>query len=124
MGEKEMEGVLYFKNGSDLKWIPLTRISEMPELKFTEDNDRSLSVTTTTSFTGQCSCKEFIRAIDIYARPYIIYCNPNEEDKFGDEFKKKGFIIRSNPAVEEGMCYVVDRRKLELETDLTLGETE
>lgn len=113
MGEKEMEGVLYFKNSSDLKWTPLMRISEMPELKFTEDNDRLLSVTTTASFTGQCNCEELIRTIDIYTRPYIIYCNPNEEDKFGDEFKKKGFIIHSNPAVEEGVCYVVDRRELE-----------
>jgi hypothetical protein len=112
MGEKEMEGVLYFKNASDLEWTLLTRINEMPELKFTEDDDRSLSVTTTASFTIQ-NCEEFAHAIDIYARPYIIYCNPNEEDKFGDEFKKKGFIIRSNPAVEEGMCYVADRRKLE-----------
>lgn len=118
MGEKEMEGVLYFKNGSDLKWTPLMRISKMPELKFTEDNDRLPSVATTTSFTGQCNFEELIRTIDIYTCPYIIYCNPNEEDKLSDEFKKKGFIIRSNPAVEEGMCYVVDRRKLELGTDL------
>lgn len=116
MGEKEMEGVLYFGNEDGtyhalgvLKAEDLT-----PEIN--DEVYRTLSNTCTFSCTAQINPSD-MHKLDVLLRPYVICCNPKDEQLF-EEFKKKGFIIHTNAVIEEGMYCVIDRSKLEPEADI------
>lgn len=115
MGEKEMEGVLYFGNEDDtyralgfLKGEDLT-----PEI---DKGYRTLGNTHTFSCTAQINPAD-MHKLDVLVRPYVICCNPKDEQLF-EEYKKKGFIIYTDAVIEKGTCYVIDRSKLEPEVDL------
>ena len=116
MGEKEMEGVLYFVN-EDGTYHALDVLKEKDltseindEVYHTFDNTRTFSC------TAQLNPSNMYK-LDVMLRPYIIYCNPKDEHLF-EEYKKKGFIIYTYEFIEEGMCYVVDRSNPELKVDL------
>lgn len=116
MGEKEMEGVLYFgtEDGTYHALGVLKEEDLTPEI-----NDkvyRTLSNTSTFSCTAQVNPAD-MHKLDILLRPYVICCNPEDEQRF-EEYKKKGFIIYTDALIEKGVCYVIDRSKLELEADV------
>lgn len=122
MGEKEMEGVLYFRYGASyskmgvLKAEDLTLEDLMPEI-----NDKVYrTFYDTRTFSGSCTAQinlADMHKLDVLLRPYVICCNPKDEQLF-EEYKKKGFIIYTDTVIEEGMCCIIDRSKLEPEADL------
>lgn len=117
MGEKEMEGVLYFRSEDGTSyhtWGVLKEESLTPEIK--DEVCHTLDNTRTFSCIAQINPAD-MHKLDVMFRPYVIYCNPKDE-QFFEEYKKKGFIVYTHPLIEEGMGYIIDRSKLELEADL------
>ena len=116
MGEKEMEGVLYFGN-EDGTYHALGVLKE--EDLTSEINDEvyhTFDSTRTFSCTAQINPAD-MHKLDVMLRPYVIYCNPKDE-QFFEEYKKKGFIVYTHAFIEEGMAYIIDRSKTELAADL------
>lgn len=117
MGEKEMEGLLYFRaeDGNSYHTLGVLKAEDLtPEI-----NDkvyRTLNNTHTFSCTAQINPAD-MHKLDVLLRPYVICCNPKDEQLF-EEHKKKGFIIHTNAVIEEGMYCVIDRSKLEPEADV------
>ena len=114
MGEKEMEGVLYFNNpdGTSYSKIGVLKAEDLtPEINDEVYHTFYDPRTFSGSFTMQVDLAD-MHKLDVLLRPYVIYCNPKDEQLF-EEFKKKGFIICANEVVEEGMCHIIDRRKVE-----------
>jgi hypothetical protein len=117
MGEKEMEGVLYFKNGDGTSYskVGVLKAEDLtPEIN--DEVYRTFDNTRTFSCTAQLNPAD-MHKLDVLVRPYVICCNPKDELLF-EEYKKKGFIIHADTVVEEGMCYIIDRNKLDPEDDL------
>ena len=117
MGEKGIEGVLYFGTPDGTSYGKIGVLKE--EDLTSEINDEvyhTFANTCTFSCTAQIDPAD-MHKLDVMIRPYVIYCNPKDE-QFFEEYKKKGFIICADEFIEEGMCSIIDRRKLELETDL------
>lgn len=119
MGEKEMEGVLYFStpDGTSYSKIGVLKEEDLtPEIS--DEIYRTFYDTRTFSgsFTAQINLAD-MHKLDVMLRPYVICCNPKDEQRF-EEFKKKGFIIYTDAVIEEGMCYIIDRSKLEPEVYL------
>lgn len=119
MGEKEMEGVLYFKNGDDISYhtVGVLKAEDLtPEI----NDEVYRTFYDTRTFSGSCTAQVNLadmHKMDVLLRPYVICCNPKDEQLF-EEYKKKGFIIYTDAVIEEGMCYIIDRSKLEPEADL------
>lgn len=119
MGEKEIEGVLYFKNGDDISYhtVGVLKAEDLtPEI----NDEVYRTFYDTRTFSGSCTAQinlADMHKLDVLLRPYVICCNPKDEQLF-EEYKKKGFIIYTDAVIEEGMCYIIDRRKLKPEADL------
>lgn len=117
MGEKEMECVLYFnaEDGTSYSKVGVLKAEDLtPEIN--DEVYRTFDNTCTFSCTAQITPAN-MHKLDVLLRPYVICCNPKDE-QFFEEFKKKGFIVYTDTVVEEGMCYIIDRSKLEPEDDL------
>lgn len=67
--------------------------------------------------------KAAVHKADILARPYVIICNPKDEEKLKNALDDMNvFLIRPFDAVEEGKTYVINRYKLEEELAKSVGE--
>ena len=119
MGEKEMEGLLHFISEDGNSYHTLGVLKE--ESLTPEINDEIYrTFYDTRTFSGSCTAQinlADMHKLDVLLRPYVICCNPEDEQLF-EEFKKKGFIIYTYALIEKGTCYVIDRSKLELEDDV------
>lgn len=118
MGEKEMEGVLYFSTPDGTSYHALGVLKE--EDLTSEINDAAWRATFNNTSTFSCTTQinpSDMHKLDVLLRPYVICCNPEDEQVF-EEYKKKGLIIYTDVFIEKGMCYVIDRSKLELEDDV------
>ena len=119
MGEKEMEGILYFKNEDGISYSKIGVIKA--EDLTPEINDEVYrTFYDARTFSGSCTAQinpADMHKLDVMIRPYVICCNPKDEQLF-EEFKEKGFIIHTDAIIEEGICHIIDRRKLEPGTDL------
>jgi len=118
MGEKEMEGLLYFRSEDGNSYHTLGVLKE--EDLTPEINDKIChTFYDARTFSGSCTTQinlADMHKLDVLLRPYVICCNPEDEQLF-EEYKKKGFIIYTDAVIEKGMCYIIDRSKLELEAD-------
>jgi hypothetical protein len=116
MGEKEMEGVLYFGNEDGTYHALGVLKAEDLTPKVIDKVYRTLSNTHTFSCTAQINPAD-MHKLDVLLRPYVICCNPEDKQLF-EEYEKKGLIIYTDVVIEKGMYYVIDRSKLELEADV------
>lgn len=109
-----MSGKLYFKKDNG-EYCPLCDVTAMPEYqeKINDAIFKSISsISHELSFTANLGvADDFKHTLDLLCRPCIVYCHPDDEDKFKE--CKKIAIIRPTMAVEKGKCYVMDRKVLE-----------
>lgn len=119
MGEKEMEGILYFStpDGTSYSKMGVLKAEDLtPEI----NDEIYRTFYDTRTFSGSCTAQinpADMHKLDVLLRPYVICCNPEDKQLF-EEYEKKGLIIYTDVVIEKGMYYVIDRSKLELEADV------